>query len=195
MNEALSPSMNVLPTPSVTQLLYSLVVSSDFSAGFSAFLSSAGLAAVDYCAARGPGQIKHAPAIRVTAWAVCERQFFSPEVDFIRGPVGCWQGLIAHRGPDLRTVHGFVATAAPTRAAAEERRMVLSADNNASGRSLLLEMAFETERLIAGDQHFLVHRTMHPMAGGASFAQRFMFEHKRAELHGMALAAGFIFPQ
>src|SRR6266508_6171620 len=65
MNEALSPSMNVLPTPSVTQLLYSLVVSSDFSAGFSAFFSSAGFAAVDSCAARGPSPIKHAPAMRV----------------------------------------------------------------------------------------------------------------------------------
>src|SRR5947207_14028872 len=62
MNCALSPSMNVLPTPSVIQLLYSVVDSSDGAAGFSAFGFSAGLSAGFSWAANGRKPIKHVPA-------------------------------------------------------------------------------------------------------------------------------------
>ena len=70
--------------------------------------------------------------------------------------------------------------------------MILAADHNTPQGDLLLEVAFETERLVARDEHLLIHRTMRLVAGRAAFPQGFMFEDERAELGGMAFAARFI---
>ena len=71
--------------------------------------------------------------------------------------------------------------------------MIAPADEDAPRRGLLLEMALQAKGLIARDQHALVDRTVRLVAGRASFAQGFVFEHKRAELHRVAFAAGFVF--
>ena len=71
--------------------------------------------------------------------------------------------------------------------------MITSADDNAPGRCLLLEVALEAKVLVSLNQHPLVDGTMHRVAGRASFADRFMLKHKRAVLSRMASAAGVKF--
>ena len=87
----------------------------------------------------------------------------------------------------------FVTARAPARASAQERRVVLSADQNDSRRGLLLEMTPEAEALVPRDQHSRIHRTVWLVTGGAAFAQGFVFEHKRPELCRVTLAAGLVF--
>ena len=67
--------------------------------------------------------------------------------------------------------------------------MVLSADQNPSRRGLLLEMALEAERLVAGDQHLRVDRSVWLVACGAALAQCLVFKYERPELRRVALAA------
>src|SRR5438552_9112602 len=182
MNCALSPSMNVLPTPSVIQLLYS-VWSPDFVSS-AAFMVSR--------AANDNEPIRHAPAASQPALSPCFCQGFGLEVVFIRVPV--WlRSLESHRGTDLRAVHRFMTACAPAGALPQTTGMVLSTDNNYSSGRLLLEMTLEAERRVARDQHSLVDRTVRRVARRAPFTQRLVLINERPELHRMALAAGFVF--
>ena len=67
--------------------------------------------------------------------------------------------------------------------------MIPSANENSSRRGLLLEVALQAKRCVALQQHFLVHRTVDSVAGGAAFANGFVLEHKRSMLRGVALGA------
>src|SRR5688572_27392103 len=87
----------------------------------------------------------------------------------------------------------FVTARAPAGALPQPRGMIRAADDDSAPSGLLLEMALEAKTRVAGDQHFLVHRTMHLMAARAAFPQRFVLKHERAELHRVTLAAGFVF--
>jgi len=57
----------------------------------------------------------------------------------------------------LRPVNRFVTTGGPARPLREPRRVVRVADENSARDRLLLEMALQTQRLIAFRQHPLIH--------------------------------------
>ena len=59
-------------------------------------------------------------------------------------------------------------------------------------RRLPLEMAFQTERGVALEQHALVDSPVRVMAGGATVAHGLVAEHIRALLHRVALVADVI---
>ena len=89
-------------------------------------------------------------------------------------------------------MNGFVAAGGPAGAAAQERRVILAADQDHSRSDLLLEVALEAETLIARDQHFLVHRAVRLMASPAPLAQGLVLEDEGSELRRMALATGLV---
>ena len=70
--------------------------------------------------------------------------------------------------------------------------MVAVADEDAAVARLLLEVAFQAERLIALVQHSLIHRAVRRMAIDATFAHRFVFEYERSALRGVTLETGFV---
>src|SRR3989338_8461726 len=55
-----------------------------------------------------------------------------------------------------------------------------------------LDVATQTQIRVPGDQHLVRNRTMHFMAGCASFTQRFMLPDKRTALVFMTFETGFI---
>lgn len=67
--------------------------------------------------------------------------------------------------------------------------MILARDVNMAVGLLLLEMAAQTKRGIARNQHSGVHRAMRIVAGRATLAQRFVLENERSELPRVALGA------
>src|SRR5262245_49601214 len=54
-------------------------------------------------------------------------------------------------------------------------------------------MTFETQDMVALDQHPGVDGAVRLMAGGAAFAHRFVFKHKWAPLRDVTFAAGVLF--
>ena len=56
----------------------------------------------------------------------------------------------------MRAVDRLVAARAPAGASGEERAVIASANEDASGRGLLLEMALQAEILVALHQELLV---------------------------------------
>lgn len=86
-----------------------------------------------------------------------------------------------------------MASGRPTGAASEPSGMVLPADQDPSGRGLLLEVAFKTQHMIALGEHARVDRTVWLVTGRAAFAHRFVLEDKRSALSDVALAAGLLF--
>ena len=72
--------------------------------------------------------------------------------------------------------------------------MIDIANVDRAGRSLFLEMAAQTERLVARDQHPGIHGPMRVVACSAAFAHRFMAKNKRPELRRVTLGANFILP-
>jgi hypothetical protein len=82
------------------------------------------------------------------------------------------------------TMNGFVASCRPAGAGAQTRAVILSANDNAAA-SVLLEMALKAEIGVPSDQHFVVHRAVRVMAGGASFAEGFVLENKWAALRNV----------
>jgi len=58
---------------------------------------------------------------------------------------------------------------------------------------LRLEVAPQTECLVAHHQEFIVHRSVRVVAGHAAFAQRHVLKYERSALFGMTLEAGVIF--
>ena len=60
------------------------------------------------------------------------------------------------------------------------------------GRALNLQVALEAKIVVALDEELVVDRPVRLVAGGASFAQGFVFENERATLFAMTLRAGFV---
>ena len=83
----------------------------------------------------------------------------------------------------------LVAACAPASAPGEERAVIASADEDFSGLSLLLEMAFQTKVLVPLREHLVINRAVRIVAGGAAFADRFVFENERPALSCVALGA------
>jgi hypothetical protein len=96
---------------------------------------------------------------------------------------------------DLRPVNGFVAASRPARSLRQPVGMVAVADENAPVAGLLLEMAFQAKVRVALGQHPLVYRAVRRMAAYATFANRFVFEHKRPALGGVTLETRFVMPE
>jgi hypothetical protein len=95
-------------------------------------------------------------------------------------------------GVDLGSMNRFVTASAPAGAARHECGMVEIADVKLPSDALLLEVALEAEVLVARNQHLLVDAAMRIVAGGATFANGFMLEDKRAALRGMTFEAGLV---
>lgn len=76
----------------------------------------------------------------------------------------------------------FMAARSPAGASGNESPMINPADQQLTGRRLLLKVTLQTERLISHLEHFIIHRAMRIMAGGAALAQRFVLENKGAFL-------------
>lgn len=85
-----------------------------------------------------------------------------------------------------------MAAGRPARPLLQEIGVIDVAEKNCPRLGLLLEMAFQTESLIAFSQHALIDRAMRRMTGGATFAHRFVFENKRSALRRMTLRAGLV---
>ena len=73
----------------------------------------------------------------------------------------------------------FVATGAPTSPLAHLSIVGNPANQNAATRLGLLEMALQTQIGIPFGKKLGVNAAVRRMAGGAAFAQRLMFKHKR----------------
>ena len=91
-------------------------------------------------------------------------------------------------------MHRLVAARAPAGALAQARGVIHRTDINRAVLDLL-EMALETQRRIAFRQHLDVHAAVRNMAGGATFAHRFVLEHVNALLRRVTLRAVFLLRQ
>lgn len=100
--------------------------------------------------------------------------------------------LEAERGVDVRAVDGLVAAGGPARTALDVSGVVTTTDQELAGRRLLLIVALQTERLVTGLEHLLVHRAVRVVTGGAIIAQGFVLEDVRPALGFVALQAGVI---
>jgi len=89
----------------------------------------------------------------------------------------------------------FVATGRPACPLLQEARVIDIRDNNLTAAALLLEMAFQTKRLVAFRQHPLINRPMGRMAGHTPFTERLVLEDKRTPLRRVTLEAGFVLAQ
>ena len=87
----------------------------------------------------------------------------------------------------MRTMNRLVTAGAPASAPGEERAVIASANEDFSGLCLLLKMAFQTKILVSLREHLVVDRAVGIVAGRAAFANRFVFEHIRSTLGGVAL--------
>ena len=94
----------------------------------------------------------------------------------------------------MRTVNSLVATGGPTGAATDETIVVATTNQEIARTGLFLEVTLQTEGLITGLQHFVVHRTVGRVTDHAAFAGRFMFEDKGTALSLMAFETGVIGP-
>jgi hypothetical protein len=65
-------------------------------------------------------------------------------------------------------------------------------DENPAVDALLLEMAFETERGVTIDQHFLVNRSVGRMTSDTALAHRLVFEHEWPSLGRVTLQTGVV---
>src|SRR5687768_12752946 len=90
----------------------------------------------------------------------------------------------------MGTVNGFMAARGPAGALAEERGVITAADDDNSRGCLGLEVTLQTEVGVALHQHLIVRRAVRIVAGGADFADGFVFENERAALRGVAFHAG-----
>jgi hypothetical protein len=92
-------------------------------------------------------------------------------------------------------VDRFVATGRPTRALRQAVRVIGIADENAVTGFLFLEVALQTQGLVALVQHPGVDRPVGRVATHAAFFQRFMLEHEWPGLGNVTLETGLIFPE
>lgn len=92
----------------------------------------------------------------------------------------------------MRAVDGLMATGGPAGAALNKRRVVTAADQKLPGGCLLLIMTLQTERLIPGFKHLVIHRPVRVVTCGAIVPQRFMFEDIRTALRFMTRETGVV---
>ena len=90
----------------------------------------------------------------------------------------------------MGTVNRLVAARAPAGAPGEERAMIAPADKDLAGLGLLLEVAFQAKILVPLREHLVIDCAVRIVAGGATFANRFVFEDVRPALGGVAFRAG-----
>jgi len=90
--------------------------------------------------------------------------------------------LVPEQWVHLRAVNGFVAARRPTRALRQEIIVIDISNKNMSGDLLLLEMAFQAERLVAFGKQSLVDGAVRRMAGCTALTHRLMWKHKRPSL-------------
>ena len=72
------------------------------------------------------------------------------------------------------------------------RRKTTAVDLFADGRKIHLGVAPKAKIIIPRHKHFGVNRTMNLVTSRASFANGFVFKHKRAALLFVVIKAGFI---
>jgi hypothetical protein len=70
--------------------------------------------------------------------------------------------------------------------------MIHIADINCAGGCLLLEMAAKAKRGIARNQQPGINAPVRVVAGDATFAHRFVLEHKRTGLRSVAFGADVV---
>lgn len=70
--------------------------------------------------------------------------------------------------------------------------MVAAANDDHARGCLLLEMALETEVLVALHEHPCVHAAVRVVAGGAAFMHGLVFKDERSALSGVAARAGLV---
>src|SRR5208282_3594968 len=87
-------------------------------------------------------------------------------------------GLKAQRGADARTMNGLVTAGRPASALLDAQGVIGAADENLPAADLL-EVAFQAEVGVARRQEFCIDRSVGSVAGGASFAHRFVLEDER----------------
>ena len=89
-------------------------------------------------------------------------------------------------------MNGGVAACAPTRTAAQKRRVRHIANKNLTAHGLHLRMAFETKIVVALDEHFVCDGAVRLMANGTAFTQSLVFVNDHARLFAMAGGAAFV---
>ena len=92
----------------------------------------------------------------------------------------------------MRAVNGFVAAGGPTGAAGNETRVVTTTDEETAGGGLLLEVALQTEGLVAGFEHLVVHRPVRGVTHHAAFASCLVLKDERSLLSRVALETGVV---
>jgi len=92
----------------------------------------------------------------------------------------------------MGTVHGFVATGRPARAATEELGVIASADENLADGRLMLKVALEAESGIPLGEKFLVNRAVGLVADKAAFARCLVLVNKRPALLRVATVTGLV---
>src|SRR3990172_6408357 len=70
--------------------------------------------------------------------------------------------------------------------------MIPTADEDHSGRSLLLEVALQTEVLVPGPQHARIGRSVRQVTDHATLTGCLVFKNVRAALLDVAAGAGFV---
>ena len=90
-------------------------------------------------------------------------------------------------------MYGLVAAGGPAGALRQALRVVGTADEKLPGTGLLDEVTFQTQIRVPLGQQLGIDRAVRVVAGGAAFAQGFVFEHERTLLGRMAAQAHFIF--
>ena len=88
-------------------------------------------------------------------------------------------------------MNGLVTAGRPASALLDAQGVIGAADENLPAADLL-EVAFQAEVGVARRQEFCIDRSVGSVAGGASFAHRFVLEDERPALGGMAADAAFV---
>ncbi len=88
-----------------------------------------------------------------------------------------------------------MAASRPARPLLQEARVIDVSDENGAGRSLLLEMAFQTKRRVAFVQQALVDGPVRRVADRAALPHRLMWVNKRAPLLCVTFETGFVATQ
>lgn len=84
---------------------------------------------------------------------------------------------------NVGAVHGGVATGRPARTTIDELGVIDLADKKLAGlvgRTMHLDVALEAKIIVALREQLAVYRPVRVMAGGATFAHRFMFVNEGA---------------
>jgi hypothetical protein len=85
----------------------------------------------------------------------------------------------------------LVTTRTPAGSPAHEPGVVNPANDKGARSGLLLEMAFNTKRLVPLRQQLVINRAVDRVAAGASLAHGFVLEDERPALGDMASATSF----